>query len=218
MKHDLERFSREIVSLIKTSGDTGGSGDKSKKPLQHSDLFVPTRQAPLSPLALDWGHHVAVSGDRKIQHLQFVAEGVPSVPTATSNFQIARPVEIQRSVLAEWNAILAELKRRDPVDWLSHERWHGLISDAESFLSDWGSTAHLLGWTSLDLFGVHPIAPAARFDVMGLIPILNGADVLALTNQTATVRRVSDAVLTFRRPRYGEAVLLSRGDSLCPAC
>jgi hypothetical protein len=113
---------------------------------------------------------------------------------------------------------LAGLKRRDPVDWLSREQWHGLISDAESFLSDWGSTAHLLGWTSLDLFGVHPIASAARFDVMGLIPILNGADVLALTSQTATVRRTSGAVLTFRRPEHGKAVLLSRGDSLCPAC
>jgi len=27
---------------------------------------------------------------------------------------------------------------------------------------------------TLDLFGVHPIAPAASFDVMGLIPVLRG--------------------------------------------
>lgn len=210
MKHDLERFSREIVRLIKTSGDTSGSGDKSKNALLHTDFFVPTRQAPLSPLALDWGHHVAASGDRKIQHLQFVADRVPSVPTTTSNFQITDPVEIEGSVPAEWHTILAGLKRRDPANWLSHEQWRGLLSDAENFLNRWGSAAHLLGWTSIDLFGVHSIAPAARSDEMGLIPILNGAEVLALTSQTATMRRLSSAILTFRRPEHGRAIVFSQ--------
>ena len=210
MKHDLEAFSREIVSLIKMSGDTGGGGDKSKKPLPHRDFFVPTRQAAMSPLALDWGHDVSATGDNKTSHLEAVAEGAPSVPTVPTHFRIARSVEIEGSVLAEWHAILAGLNRRGPADWLSHEQWRGLLSDAENFLTRWGGAAHLLGWTSLDLFGVHPIAPAARFDVMGLIPILNGAEVLALTSQTATMRRVSGAVLNFRRPEQGEAVLLSQ--------
>jgi hypothetical protein len=53
------------------------------------------------------------------------------------------------------------------------------------------------------------IAPAARFDVMGLIPILNGAAVLALTNVTATMRRPSGAVLSYRRSEQSGAVLLS---------
>ena len=119
-------------------------------------------------------------------------------------------MEIEGSVLAEWHAILAGLKRRGPADWLSHEQWRGLLSDAENFLTRWGSAAHLLGWTSLDLFGVHPIAPAARFDVMGLIPILNGAEVLALTSQTATMRRASSAVQTYRRPRRGGAIVISQ--------
>jgi hypothetical protein len=210
MKHDLEAFSREIVSLIKMSGDTGGSGDKSKKPLPHGDFFVPTRQAGMSPLALDWGHNVSATGGNKTSHLEAVAEGVPSVPSAPTYFRIAQSVEIEGSVLAEWHAILAGLKRRGPVDWLSHEQWLGLLSDAENFLKRWGSAAHLLGWTSLDLFGVHPVAPAARFDVMGLIPILNGAEVLALTNQTATMRRVSSAVQTYSRPKVSGAIVISQ--------
>ena len=218
MKHDLEAFSREIVGLIKMSRDTGGSGDKSKKPLPHGDFFVPTRQAAMSPLASEWGHDVSATGDSKSSHLEAVTEGVPSVPTATTYFRIAQPVEIEEDVLAEWHAILAGLKRRDPVDWLSHEQWRGLLSDAENFLIRWGSAAHLLGWTSLDLFGVHSIAPAARFDVMGLIPILNGAEVLALTSQTATMRRVSGAVLTFHRPKYGEAVLLADDQLSTASC
>ena len=66
MKHDLEAFSREIVSLIKMSGDTGGSGDKSKKRLPHNDFFVPTRQAAVSPLALDWGQTFQRLGTEKV--------------------------------------------------------------------------------------------------------------------------------------------------------
>ena len=50
MKHDLQAFSRDIVALIKTSGDIGGSGDKSEKSLQHKDYLVPTREEIVSPL------------------------------------------------------------------------------------------------------------------------------------------------------------------------
>jgi hypothetical protein len=74
------------------------------------------------------------------------------------------------------------LKARDPVEWLTAERWRFLISDAENFLPRWGSAAYSLGWSALDLFGVHPIAPAVRFDVVGLLPILNGAALLTATS------------------------------------
>jgi hypothetical protein len=59
------------------------------------------------------------------------------------------------------------------------------------------------------LFGVHPDAPAARFDVMGLIPILNGATVLTLTDSTATMRRPSNAILTYRRGGRADAALIT---------
>jgi hypothetical protein len=34
-----------------------------------------------------------------------------------------------------------------------------------------------MGWTTLDLFGVHPTRPAVRFDVMGLLLLLQGGEV-----------------------------------------
>jgi hypothetical protein len=74
----------------------------------------------------------------------------------------------------EWQAILNELKGATPVDGFCDARWPSLVDDAEVFLARWGEAAHLLGWTALDLFGVHPAAPAARFDVMGLLPLLRG--------------------------------------------
>jgi hypothetical protein len=210
MKHDLETFSREIVSLIRTSGDTGGSGDRLKSSLRENAFFVPAYRKGVSLPKSDWGHGSAASGDRKSEHLPLVAELVPGVPTATSDFRNGDSSEIESDAPAEWHAILAELKRREPVGWLGAERWGSLLSDAQSFLSRWGGVAHSLGWTSLDLFGVHPIAPAVRFDVMGLIPMLNRAEILALTGETATMRRISGATLTYRRPDQGGAVLLSQ--------
>ena len=63
MKHDLEAFSREIVSLIKTSGDTGGSGDKSKKTSAAQRFLCPHSTSSDVPTGIglgtrrfsDWG-------------------------------------------------------------------------------------------------------------------------------------------------------------------
>lgn len=49
MKHDLQAFSRDIVALMKMSGDIGGSGDTSDKSLRHNDFSVPTQEAVVSP-------------------------------------------------------------------------------------------------------------------------------------------------------------------------
>jgi hypothetical protein len=109
----------------------------------------------------------------------------------------------------DWQAILNELKGATPVDGSGDARWPSLVDDTEVFLARWGEAAHLLGWTALDLFGVHPAAPAARFDVMGLLPLLRGASVVALTKDDARMRRPSGAMLTFRRVAQAGAVLVT---------
>lgn len=209
MKHDLEAFSRDIVTLIKKSGDSGGSGDKSKKSLRDSDFFVPTRETVVSPVASNWGHEVLASGDRKGERLQPVVSSVPSVPTATAQIREGLSDDAVGHAPAEWHAILAELERQNSPDWLSPTRWCELLSDAEIFLSRWGNAAHSLGWTALDLFGVHPRAPASRFDVMGLLMLIQAGTVVALTTDAATIRRQTGAVLTYRRCTASGAVLIS---------
>jgi hypothetical protein len=57
---------------------------------------------------------------------------------------------------------------------------------------------------------VHPFAPASRFDVMGLILLLQGGEVIALTDQAATIRRRSNAVLTYRRANQTGAVCITK--------
>jgi hypothetical protein len=93
---------------------------------------------------------------------------------------------------------------------MSHERWDLLLADTENFLTRWGSTANALGWKALDLYGVHRVAPGARFDAMGLLFFVQGASVPVITAQSASIHRPTGARLTYHRnPDIADAVLLS---------
>ena len=78
-------------------------------------------------------------------------------------------------------------------------KWQVLREDAYHFLRDHAARAHELGWTALDLFGAHPGKSWVRFDCMGLVPLLNGARVTALSGIEAVIEKSSGARLTFRR-------------------
>ena len=79
------------------------------------------------------------------------------------------------------------------------ERWEALREDAYHFLRDHAARAHELGWTALDLFGVHPEKPWERFDCMGLVPLLNGARVVVLSDNEAMVEKPNGSRATFHR-------------------
>ncbi|WOH66182.1 hypothetical protein [Bradyrhizobium sp. BWA-3-5] len=208
MKHDLQAFSRDIMALMKMSGDSGGSGDTFEKSLRHMDFFVPTQETIVSPLENEWGQPLAASGDRKPQQIESVTQGVPSVPTATTDFEEGRTTQFFEDDPAGWHAILQQLKRMQAPDWAGAERWSQMIEDANAFLSNWDRAACDLGWTALDLFGVHPVAPGRRYDLMGLMMLLGGGTVFALTEQTAAFRRPSGSALTYRRKHMSGATLL----------
>ena len=88
-------------------------------------------------------------------------------------------------------------------------RWQTLREDAFAFLRDWAAQAHRLGWTALNLFGAHRSAPLARFDLMGLVPALSGASVVALADDSAALRTPSGARQTFyRRGAAGQQYLV----------
>ena len=73
--------------------------------------------------------------------------------------------------------------------------------DAYHFLRDWAAQAHGLGWTALDLFGVHRERPWVRPDVMGLVPLLQGRRFTALSESRAEFRDHGGGELTYRRAR-----------------
>ena len=87
----------------------------------------------------------------------------------------------------DWCQGVADLLARvRPVAWPETE-WRLLREDAFVFLRDRGAEAVRLGWDVLDLFGVDPRAPLARYDAMGLAVLLRGRRVVELHHDRAVI-------------------------------
>jgi hypothetical protein len=102
--------------------------------------------------------------------------------------------------------LLTELQSKCP-ELVEPDRWQQAIRDADNFLATWGAKAQAFGWTERELFGLHPVPeqPApnysrlSRLDHTGLIWLLRGRPVIALTAAEAVMRCHSGATLTYRR-------------------
>lgn len=79
------------------------------------------------------------------------------------------------------------------------QRWEQLVNDGGLFLDRWGRQAAVLGWRAIDVFGVNPDAPERRYDSMGLVPLLQGRPIVAITADTARIDCGNGAYLTFYR-------------------
>ena len=65
------------------------------------------------------------------------------------------------------------------------DRWLRCLDDARPFFKRWGQQAQRLGWSPQDLMGLHPTAPLARHDQMGLLWALRGQTVIDLGAKAA---------------------------------
>ncbi len=142
-------------------------------------------------------------------------EGAGRPPPASTLVQCGRPPNMSappaaqsshEALVANWRArIMAMQIDDDPSAF-----WDQAIVDArQGFLQGWVRQAAALGWSVIDLFGVHPMAPADRLDCMGLVPILRGRAILAVMDAAAVIDVRGGARLTFRRADhdpYGMAV------------
>jgi hypothetical protein len=113
------------------------------------------------------------------------------------------PVEFKQGYYGD---TLSALRSKCP-GLIETDRWQQAVRDAETFLQRWSEQAQTLGWTVRDLFGLHPVpdrpAPSyqrlSRYDSTGLIWLLHGRPVIALTETEATILAPSGANLTHRR-------------------
>jgi len=114
---------------------------------------------------------------------------------------------------------MSALRARCP-DHVPSDRWEQAIKDAGAFLTKWGVQARALGWTERDLFGLHPMpdwtaanySRLSRYDSTGLIWLLQGRQVVALTDTEAVILARSGSDLTYRK--YNKPALGPFGDCL----
>ena len=106
----------------------------------------------------------------------------------------------------EWAEGFAWLDLTNRPTGFTQDRWQRLIDDGGRFLDRWGAEAARLEWQAEDVFGVHPVVPSARHDLMGLVPLIGGGDVVSITADRATIRRGTGAELTVLRQAVDGAV------------
>ena len=115
--------------------------------------------------------------------------------------------------------MLAALKSRCP-EQVPPPRWTQAIEDGCAFLARWGQQAEALGWTAKDLFGLHKVPKKphpsynrlSRYDETGLLWLLQGGQVIALTETTAAIQKPTGNVTIYHR--YTKPALGPVGDSL----
>jgi hypothetical protein len=98
------------------------------------------------------------------------------------------------------------LEQRCP-DHVPAMRWQQAVEDGRRFLATWGKQAEALGWTARDLFGLqtppakpHPsYSRLSRYDETGLIWLLQGREVAALTETTASIRSAAGNITIYRK-------------------
>jgi hypothetical protein len=119
-----------------------------------------------------------------------------------------------------YGRVLAALEARCP-EHIEPARWQQAVEDGRAFLSRWGEQADALGWTAKDLFGLLTVPGHAkpsfnrlsRYDEIGLVWLLDGRQVVALTEGTAAIQNPATASITMYR-RLDKPALGPLGDSL----
>jgi hypothetical protein len=107
--------------------------------------------------------------------------------------------QLQPDPCADFHVALRALDARRPDRVEDHGRWRQAVADGETFLARWDERALGLGWTVDDLFGLNPLAPLLRYDAMGLLWLLRGRSVVALTSESAAIENPNGAVCVYRR-------------------
>jgi hypothetical protein len=99
----------------------------------------------------------------------------------------------------DWKAGYARLHVMPCPAAVSPDRWNQIIATGGALLAQWCTQLAGMGWTTADLFGAHPKAPLARYDCAGLVLLLPGCQIIAVTADQVKLRTRTGAIQTFYR-------------------
>jgi hypothetical protein len=135
-----------------------------------------------------------------VQKQHFQLEGETAAPWGEEEEERAAIAEYDGGAPRVWAEALARLDPARPPCDIPPIRWLRFIDDCGRFLDDgWAARAEALGWGPLDLFGCNRDKPFARISQAGLLWLLEGRKLLALTADTAAIATHSGGKLTFYR-------------------
>jgi hypothetical protein len=126
----------------------------------------------------------------------------PASPAAVSGeTRESRSVFARRGrVPRAWVEGRARLNPNRPPGDVPVKRWQTFIVDIGRFFDGgWGEKAAALDWGPIDSFGCDRDRPYARLDQAGLLWLLNGNRLVALSENTATIETRTGARQTYRR-------------------
>jgi hypothetical protein len=87
-----------------------------------------------------------------------------------------------------------------PLGDYSSARWATLRRDVNEFvIGPWSARAEALGWSELDLFGVHATRPTIRVDQAGLVVLLDGCKIVELSANVAILETPGGSRQSYRR-------------------
>ena len=154
----------------------------------NSVTAAPTPSTPLMPSAAD--HALAMWGEAEAERAA-VVEYDGRIPCAGAEG-------------------FARLNPDRPSGGVPAKRWLTFVTDVGRFLdSPFCGVAAALGWGPHDLFGCDRDRPLARIDQAGLLWLLNGDRLVALSENTATIERRTGARQTYRRKPSGPGRVLA---------
>jgi len=151
---------------------------------------------PLPPELLD---EVRLHKTDLIDHLQRAPQSGLERPAAGPPRAAAASSD---EMFAAWGAGVARLAAMPPPRNYPEHAWQQLIADAERFLHHWAAQAHRLGWQDWELFGCSRPAPWGRIQGMGLVLLLRGKELAALTATEAVIRTATGAHQTYYRKPF----------------
>lgn len=119
--------------------------------------------------------------------------------TGTTGFNRTPRDSDAEATVARWRRHYEQLCVTRPASGWFPKRWRQLQIDVGLFVDEWAPRALQLGWSEMDLFGVHQAKSFARIDAMGLVPLLNGKSIIEMTESTAVMLGGPGVRLTYRR-------------------
>jgi hypothetical protein len=129
-------------------------------------------------------------------------------------------VAVKQTLSGRFCRAFQHLESRCP-DFIPNDRWQQAVEDGRRFLNKWERTA-AVGWTPRDLFGLHKppdqrhllYRRLCRYDETGVLWLLQGRAVVALTDATAAIENPTGAITIYRKfdkPALGEVVTFEHG-------